>query len=216
MPASMRPLDGRRQTGGGEACRSVPTPASPYDIHVWEGSERGAAARDPGPRGSRSGAAVSLPRRAEATGRCERLAAHGALLFRGFDVADAPAFERVARAIDAELKNEYLGTSPRNALTEPRLHGERAAAVLPDPAALRDELHRAPAAAPLLLLPARARAGLRRDAAHGLPQGAARSRPAAGEALRGEGPADRAQLRRARTAAAASISGSSSAGTRCS
>ena len=32
-------------------------------------------------------------------------------------MADAPAFERVARAIDDELKNEYLGTSPRNALT---------------------------------------------------------------------------------------------------
>ena len=60
----------------------------------------------------------------------QRLAAHGALLFRGFDVADAPAFERVARAVDAELKNEYLGTSPRNALTLARLHGERAAAVL--------------------------------------------------------------------------------------
>lgn len=41
----------------------------------------------------------------------------GAILFRGWDVPDAPAFERVARAIDPELQNEYLGTSPRNALT---------------------------------------------------------------------------------------------------
>ena len=48
----------------------------------------------------------------------ERLARHGALLFRGFAV-DGPAdFERVARAIDPELKNDYLGTSPRDALTE--------------------------------------------------------------------------------------------------
>jgi alpha-ketoglutarate-dependent taurine dioxygenase len=45
------------------------------------------------------------------------LARAGAILFRGFAVEDAPAFERVARAVDPELKNEYLGTSPRNALT---------------------------------------------------------------------------------------------------
>lgn len=48
----------------------------------------------------------------------EQLTRHGALLFRGFPVNDAPAFERVARAIDAELQNEYLGTSPRNGLTD--------------------------------------------------------------------------------------------------
>jgi alpha-ketoglutarate-dependent taurine dioxygenase len=47
----------------------------------------------------------------------DRLKSHGAILLRGFEVFDAPAFERVARAIDDELKNEYLGTSPRNALT---------------------------------------------------------------------------------------------------
>lgn len=41
----------------------------------------------------------------------------GAVLVRGFDVHDAPAFEKVARAFDDDLKNEYLGTSPRNALT---------------------------------------------------------------------------------------------------
>lgn len=48
----------------------------------------------------------------------ERLAQHGALLFRGFPIVDAPAFERVARAIDDQLNNEYLGTSPRNGLTD--------------------------------------------------------------------------------------------------
>lgn len=47
-----------------------------------------------------------------------RLQEHGALLFRGFAVDDAPSFERVARAIDGELKNTYLGTSPRDALTD--------------------------------------------------------------------------------------------------
>jgi hypothetical protein len=47
----------------------------------------------------------------------DRMTAHGALLLRGFEIAAAPGFERVARAIDPELGNEYLGTSPRNALT---------------------------------------------------------------------------------------------------
>ncbi len=43
---------------------------------------------------------------------------HGALLFRGFDVTGPDDFERVSRAIDPGLQNEYLGTSPRNPLTE--------------------------------------------------------------------------------------------------
>jgi alpha-ketoglutarate-dependent taurine dioxygenase len=48
----------------------------------------------------------------------DRLLAHGAILFRDFHVFDAPSFERVARAVEPVLQNEYLGTSPRNALTE--------------------------------------------------------------------------------------------------
>ena len=47
-----------------------------------------------------------------------RLLQHGALLFRGFAVHGAADFERVARAIDPHLRNDYLGTSPRNGLTE--------------------------------------------------------------------------------------------------
>ena len=47
----------------------------------------------------------------------ERLATHGAILLRGFELADPAAFERVARVVDSELKNNYLGTSPRDALT---------------------------------------------------------------------------------------------------
>lgn len=43
---------------------------------------------------------------------------HGAVLLRGFDVRAAIDFERVAKAIEPGLKNEYLGTSPRDALTE--------------------------------------------------------------------------------------------------
>jgi hypothetical protein len=47
----------------------------------------------------------------------QNLTEHGALLFRGFAVDGAADFERVARAVDPHLKNDYLGTSPRNALT---------------------------------------------------------------------------------------------------
>lgn len=47
----------------------------------------------------------------------ERLARHGAILFRGFGVRGPEDFERLARAIDDDLKNEYLGTSPRDALS---------------------------------------------------------------------------------------------------
>jgi Taurine catabolism dioxygenase TauD, TfdA family len=53
----------------------------------------------------------------EAVWVTERLARHGAILLRGFDVADGDAFERLARAVGGKLENEYLGTSPRNALT---------------------------------------------------------------------------------------------------
>jgi alpha-ketoglutarate-dependent taurine dioxygenase len=48
----------------------------------------------------------------------ERLAHHGALRFRGFEVEGPEDFERIARAVDDELKNDYLGTSPRDAVTD--------------------------------------------------------------------------------------------------
>jgi hypothetical protein len=93
-----------------------PAPASPYDVRVWEGANEGLPlviqARDD--RDPTRLCAFLADQKAWVH---DRLAAHGALLFRGFDVTDAPAFERVARAVDPELKNEYLGTSPRNALT---------------------------------------------------------------------------------------------------
>lgn len=56
--------------------------------------------------------------RANAEWAQDSLVRHGALLFRGFGVQHAADFERVARAVDDDLKNEYLGTSPRNALTD--------------------------------------------------------------------------------------------------
>lgn len=46
------------------------------------------------------------------------LTAHGALLFRGFPVETPQDFERLARCVDDDLKNEYLGTSPRDAVTD--------------------------------------------------------------------------------------------------
>lgn len=46
------------------------------------------------------------------------LLAHGALLFRGYDVRAADDFERIARAVDPALRNDYLGTSPRSGRTE--------------------------------------------------------------------------------------------------
>ncbi|MFN8294128.1 MAG: TauD/TfdA family dioxygenase [Chitinophagales bacterium] len=39
---------------------------------------------------------------------------HGAVLFRGFPVNTPAEFEQIAAAIDADLKNDYLGTSPRD------------------------------------------------------------------------------------------------------
>lgn len=47
----------------------------------------------------------------------ERLLRHGAILFRGFPIVDPPGFEQVIRGVSPNLKCDYLGTSPRDALT---------------------------------------------------------------------------------------------------
>jgi len=82
-----------------------PTPASPYGIRPWEGSSEGfplvIQARD-----DRDPARLCRFLAEHHEWALQSLAAHGALLFRGFDVEDAPVFERVARAVDPELKNE--------------------------------------------------------------------------------------------------------------
>lgn len=92
------------------------SPRTPYEIRTWNGAPDGlplvVEARD-----DRDPAHLRAWLAAERPWLLDRLAAHGAVLFRGFAVDDAPAFEAVARAIDDELQNEYLGTSPRNALT---------------------------------------------------------------------------------------------------
>lgn len=43
---------------------------------------------------------------------------NGSVLFRGFDINQAIVFENAAKAIDSDLKNDYLGTSPRNKITD--------------------------------------------------------------------------------------------------
>ena len=68
-------------------------------------------------RGERTATALASWLRADGAWVSEALTHHGAILFRDFDIADAPAFEHVARAIDDDLKCDYLGTSPRDALT---------------------------------------------------------------------------------------------------
>ena len=70
-----------------------------------------------------------------------QLTEHGALLFRGFDVDGAAGL----RARGARRRSRPQERLPRHVAAQRahrlRLLGERAAALLPDPAALRDELH---------------------------------------------------------------------------
>jgi hypothetical protein len=70
------------------------------------------------PRGDRDRGRLCGWLRANSAWVQGRLARNGALLFRGFDVPDAAAFEQLAWAIDDDLKNEYIGTSPRTGLTD--------------------------------------------------------------------------------------------------
>lgn len=43
---------------------------------------------------------------------------NGAALFKGFGIREAIEFEMAAKEIDPDLKNDYLGTSPRNKITD--------------------------------------------------------------------------------------------------
>ena len=43
----------------------------------------------------------------------EKIQEHGAILFRNFQLNSPLDFEKIAKAIDSNLRNEYLGTSPR-------------------------------------------------------------------------------------------------------
>lgn len=48
----------------------------------------------------------------------DKLTESGAVLFRGFDIQTPLDFEKVAKAIDNDLKDDYLGTSPRDKKTD--------------------------------------------------------------------------------------------------
>lgn len=58
---------------------------------------------------------------------------HGAIRFRGFDVDGPQALEKIARAISPELKNDYLGTSPRDAVTDYVFHASELPGFYPIP-----------------------------------------------------------------------------------
>ncbi|MCC6583742.1 MAG: TauD/TfdA family dioxygenase, partial [Chitinophagales bacterium] len=44
----------------------------------------------------------------------EQLIESGAVLFKGFDIQTPQDFEDVAKAVDNDLKDDYMGTSPRD------------------------------------------------------------------------------------------------------
>jgi len=47
-----------------------------------------------------------------------KLSHYGAILFRGFDIQTPSDFEQIAKVVDADLKNDYMGTSPRDKKTD--------------------------------------------------------------------------------------------------
>ena len=100
------PLDGR-----------VDVPAGcPYDVAPLDGHPD----RLPlvvRPRQDRNPAELCKWIQANKPWLLQQMQCWGAVLFRGFDIRDAAAFEQLAHTVDPDLKNEYLGTSPRNALT---------------------------------------------------------------------------------------------------
>ncbi len=44
----------------------------------------------------------------------DKMYKHGAILFRGFNISTPKLFEEISALIDPDLKNDYLGTSPRD------------------------------------------------------------------------------------------------------
>lgn len=70
------------------------------------------------PEGDRRPAALREWLESERTWLSGQMREHGAVLLRGFEVRAPIEFEQVALTIDPGLQNDYLGTSPRDALTE--------------------------------------------------------------------------------------------------
>ena len=63
----------------------------------------------------------------------EALLKHGALRFRNFEVSNPDDFETLVRKITPELKNDYLGTSPRDAVTDYVFHASELPGYFPIP-----------------------------------------------------------------------------------
>lgn len=72
---------------------------------------------EPLPDGARAESALTDWLRANGAEVAESLKTHGAVLFRGFELADAAAFERVALELDAGLVSAYPGVAVRTSIT---------------------------------------------------------------------------------------------------
>jgi alpha-ketoglutarate-dependent taurine dioxygenase len=73
---------------------------------------------EPGSPAARVESALTAWLRANSAEVAESLRTHGAVLFRGFELADAAAFERVALALDPELVSSYSGVAVRTPITK--------------------------------------------------------------------------------------------------
>ena len=69
------------------------------------------------PRASRSVAELAEYVKLHRDAAEAALREHGAILVRGFDIDSAADVETLAAAFVADLGSDYLGTSPRNAVT---------------------------------------------------------------------------------------------------
>jgi len=63
----------------------------------------------------------------------KKLGTHGAIRFRNFEVSCAEDFEKLVRCITPDLKNDYLGTSPRDAVTDYVFHASELPGYFPIP-----------------------------------------------------------------------------------
>jgi hypothetical protein len=105
---------------------------------------------------------------------------------RGFGIDSAQAFEAAARAVEPELKNEYLGTSPRDALTPYVFSASELPPYYPIPQHNEMSFLKRPAAAADVRVPGRG-AARRRDAAGGHAGGRGGARPGGARAVRARG-----------------------------
>jgi len=96
-----------------------PTDSDPYRLGPLDGAAGALPlVLEPRAGASRDAGALASWLEGRRAWALRALTEHGALLLRGFSVDDPRAFERIARAVTPKLQNEYLGTSPRDRLTD--------------------------------------------------------------------------------------------------